>query len=194
MLKELTYNMALTTKTTLATFDNDATGCFDRVPCTIAMLSSRRLGATKNMCRLQADRLSKIQHNLRTAFGTSNESYTSDSSHEIHGQGQGSRAGPPTWVFVSSLILDGMQQLANGLHFTCPNQELHHQRTNDAFVDDVTGYANQFTDKLNNNKVLDEVLRQMQEDATLWSNLLHISGGKLALHKCLYYIIAWKWT
>ena len=34
----------------------------------------------------------------------------------------------------------------------------------------------------------------MQEDATLWGNLLHISGGKLALHKCLYYVIAWKWT
>ena len=50
MLKELTYNLAINTKTTLATFDNDATGCFDRVPCSVAMLSSRRLGATKNIC------------------------------------------------------------------------------------------------------------------------------------------------
>ena len=40
LLKELTYNLANTTKTTLAMFDNDATGCFDRVPCTIAMLAS----------------------------------------------------------------------------------------------------------------------------------------------------------
>ena len=194
MLKELTYNMALTTKTTLATFDNDATGCFDRVPCTIAMLSSRRLGATKNMCRMQADTLYKIQHSLRTAFGTSKESYTSNPLCEIHGQGQGSRAGPPTWVFVSSLILDGMQQLAYGLHFTCPDQELHHQRTNDAFVDDVTGYTNQFIAELQDKTVIDEVVERMQADAKLWNNLLHTSGGKLAFHKCLYYIVAWKWT
>ena len=47
MLKELTYNMAINTKTTLATFNNDATGCFDRVPCMVAMLASQHLGATK---------------------------------------------------------------------------------------------------------------------------------------------------
>ena len=193
MLKELTYNITLNTKTTLVTFDNDATGCFDRVPCTVAMLSSRRLGATKNICRMQADTLQHINHTLRTAFGTSAESYTSNNDREIHGQGQGSRAGPPTWVFVSSLLLDCMNKLANGLQFTCPNREIHHQRTNDAFVDDVTGYTNHFTEELEGQQVEDEVIKRMQYDATLWSNLLHISGGKLALHKCLYYIIAWNW-
>ena len=135
MLKELTYNLAINTKTTLATFDNDATGCFDRVPCSVAMLSSRRLGATKNICRMQADTLGKIQHQLRTVFGTSRNYYTSSNDWEIHGQGQGSRAGPPTWVFVSSLLMDCMDQLAHGLHFSCPQQQLHHKRTNDAFVD-----------------------------------------------------------
>ena len=64
MLKELTYNITLNTKTTLATFDNDATGCFDCVPSTVAMLASRRLGATKNICRMQADTLQHIKHKL----------------------------------------------------------------------------------------------------------------------------------
>ena len=73
MLTELSYNLAKNTKTTLATFDNDATGCFDRVPCTIAMLASRRLGASKNLCRLQADTLAHIQHSLRTAFAVSKQ-------------------------------------------------------------------------------------------------------------------------
>ena len=193
MLKELTYNIANATRTTLATFDNDATGCFDRVPCTVAMLSSRRLGATKNMCRMQADTLRHIQHKLRTAFGTSQASYTSNDQCEIHGQGQGSRAGPPTWVFVSSLLLDCMQQLANGLHFTCPKKEIHHRRTNDAFVDDVTGYTNNFVHELEGEYVQHTVVELMQQDASLWNELLHISGGKLALHKCLYYVLAWKW-
>ena len=193
MLKEFTYNLAASTKTTLATFDNDATGCFDRVPCSVAMLSSRRFGATTNMCRMQANTLSHIRHSLRTAFGISPASYTSHKDWEIHGQGQGSRAGPPTWVFVSALLLDCMDKLANGLYFTCPKQQLHHHRTNDAFVDDVTGYTNRFIEELHGNRVLQDVLKQMQEDATLWSELLHISGGKLALHKCLYYIMTWVW-
>ena len=109
MLKELSYNLTKNTKTTLATLDNDATGCFDRVPCTVAMLARRQLGANKNLCRLQANTLEHIQHSLRTAFGVSKQSYTSLPELEIHGQGQGSRAGPPTWFFVSSLLLDCME-------------------------------------------------------------------------------------
>ena len=193
MLKELTYNIAHTTKTTLATFDNDATGCFDRVPCTIAMLASRRLGASKNMCRLQADTLQNIQHQLCTAFGLSSSTYNSTDDIEIHGQGQGSRAGPPTWVFISSLLLDCMEQQATGVSFTCPGQELKHTRHNDAFVDDVTGYVNRFTTELQGDSVVTDVINCMQHDANLWSNLLQVSGGKLALHKCLYYIITWQW-
>ena len=193
MLKELMYNMAINTKTTLATFDNDATGCFDRVPCSVAMLASRRLGATKRMCRVQADTLQHIQHRLRTAFGTSSDTYMSTDECEIHGQGQGSRSGPPTWVFVSALLLDCMDRMANGLHYTCPYQEIHHRRTNDAFVDDVTGYSNNFVNELQGQVVIDDVLQRMQADAKLWSDLLHISGGKLALHKCLYYIVSWVW-
>ena len=87
-----------------------------------------------------------------------------------------------------------MNQLATGLHFTCPRQDIHHQQTNDAFVDDVTGYTNQFTDELQGMHVENKVIHLMQQDATLWSRLLHISGGKLALQKCLYYIVAWKWN
>ena len=194
MLKELSYNLASTTRTTLATFDNDATGCFDRVPCSIAMLASRRLGATKEMCRLQADTLKNIQHSLRTAFGPSIHSYTSTDSIEIHGQGQGSRAGPPTWVFVSSLLLDCMEKLATGVHFTCPYQQVHHRRHNNAFVDDVTGYTNCFVDELHGCHKVDKTLTLMQKDATIWNELLQVSGGKLALHKCLYYVVSWQWS
>ena len=34
----------------------------------------------------------------------------------------------------------------------------------------------------------------MQTGANLWNKLLHISSGKLALQKCLYYIVAWQWS
>ena len=86
-----------------------------------------------------------------------------------------------------------MNDLAHGLVFSCPKQQLHHRRTNDTFVDDVIGYANNFLNKLEGKPTHNDVLLQMQDDTTLWSRLLHISGGKLALHKCLYYIAKWNW-
>ena len=142
---------------------------------------------------MQADTLQNVQHQLRTTFGLLKATYTSNDTTEIHGQGQGSQAGLPTWVFVSSLLLDCMTKHASGVFFTCPRQELSHHRHNDAFVDDVTGYVNHFIEELKGNNVQNKVLQTMQKDATLWNNLLHTSGGKLALQKCLYYIVAWQW-
>ena len=86
-----------------------------------------------------------------------------------------------------------MPHNANGLHFACPNKEVHHHRTNDTFVDDVTRYTNRFVRELEGEYVQHTVAELMQQDASLWNELLHISGGKLALHKCLYYILAWQW-
>ena len=87
-----------------------------------------------------------------------------------------------------------MTKLSRGVHFCCPENKLHHHRHNDAFVDDVTGYANSFAAELNGRNVLPDVLSTMQRDATTWSRLLHTSGGKLALQKCLYYIVSWQWS
>ena len=87
-----------------------------------------------------------------------------------------------------------MEQLTSGVSFTCPDQQIEHHRHNDAFVDDITGYANRFCDELQGMNVLKQVLQTMQTEATTWNELLQISGGKLALQKCLYYIISWQWT
>ena len=34
----------------------------------------------------------------------------------------------------------------------------------------------------------------MQREATTWQTLLDISGGKLAVAKCLYYLAHWRWS
>ena len=34
----------------------------------------------------------------------------------------------------------------------------------------------------------------MQEVAQGWERLLYTSGGALALKKCFYYLVQWKWT
>ena len=34
----------------------------------------------------------------------------------------------------------------------------------------------------------------MQNDAATWQTLLDLSGGKLAVAKCFYYLGHWRWT
>ena len=86
-----------------------------------------------------------------------------------------------------------MDQKGYGVQFSCPQQQLHHCRTNDAFVDDVTGYSNDFVAELQGVNVKSEVIRRMQADANLWNHLLHTSGGKQSLSKCLYDVLHWQW-
>ena len=39
-----------------------------------------------------------------------------------------------------------------------------------------------------------ELALGMQRDAATWQTLLDISGGKLAIAKCLYYLGHWRWA
>ena len=86
-----------------------------------------------------------------------------------------------------------MDKHAHGVTFCCPLQEIFHWRSNDAFVDDTTGFANQFLQDLQGKNTLHQVVAAMQHDAQLWNDLLHVSGGKLEFSKCLYYIVSWYW-
>jgi hypothetical protein len=39
---------------------------------------------------------------------------------------------------------------------------------------------------------LSTLLGQMQDDAQLWGDLLHVSGGVLEIPKCNYYVMQWQ--
>ena len=58
------------------------------------------------------------------------------------------------------------------------------------FVNDTKG---QVGDMLSNDPVpLDTLVAQMQRDAQLWGDLLHVSGGALEIPKCNYYVMQWQ--
>ena len=201
MLKELTYQVATMSRTDLATFDNDASACYDRIVTRFALLCCRAYGVPEGPCKMTADVLDNVIHKIKTAYGISEEYYVNHPDSPIHGVGQGSQDGPSLWGVSSSITFRGVDRLAKGL--TCvnpshdiPTRSLTHSRKLDGFVDDVTGWFNRMLNELRTRSTLpvSELALGMQRDAATWQTLLDISGGKLAIAKCLYYLGHWRWA
>ena len=119
MLKELTYQVATMSRTDLATFDNDASACYDRIVTRFALLCCRAYGVPEGPCKMTAEVLDNVIHKIKTAYGISEESYVNHPDSPIHGVGQGSQDGPSLWGVSSSITFRGADRLTQGL--TCVN-------------------------------------------------------------------------
>ena len=107
MLKELSYQVACMSRTDIATFDNDATACYDRIVSRFALLCCRSYGAPPQACRMTAEVLDNVIHKIKTAYGISEESYYNHPESPLHGIGQGSQDGPSLWGVDSSVYIKG---------------------------------------------------------------------------------------
>ena len=198
MLKELTYQVANMSRTDLATFDNDASACYDRIVTRFALLCCRAHGVPEGPCRMTAEVLDNVIHKIKTAYGISKKSYVNEPEHPIHGVGQGSQDGPSLWGVSSSTTFHAADRLSQGLTCINPCHAIHrrsitHSRKLDGFIDDVTGWFNRMAQELRQQGLDIKSLAQgMQQDAATWQKLLNISGGKLAVTKCLYYLGHWR--
>ena len=201
MLKELTYQIATMSRTDIATFNNDASACYDRLVTRFALLCCRAHGVPEGPCRMTAEVLDNVIHKIKTAYGISEEFYVNHPDNPIHGVGQGSQDGPSLWGISSSTSFRAADRLARGI--TCvnpthdiPKRAITHSRKLDGFIDDVTGWFNRMLAELRQQTGFDvpSLAMGMQRDATTWQTLLDISGGKLAVAKCLYYLGHWRWS
>jgi hypothetical protein len=133
-----------------------------------------------------------VVHFLRTGFGTSTASHTSDALHRIYGVGQGSKAGPVTWAAVSSLLFEAQDLLGMGFSATNPSRSITHKRHSDGFVDDTTGYNGNLAAWLALTPTISTVFTGLQHDAQTWERLLWTIGGLLELSKCRFCMVCWK--
>jgi hypothetical protein len=185
--KEMKYNYAILTRTPLATIDNDAKSCFDRILCNVAMMVSKYFGVDDNYCKLQSTTLKKSIFKIRTALGDSVETYKHSDKTPIHGTGQGSCASPAMWLLISSFLMDLPEQISNGMEIEDILEHMESIRQIiEGFVDDNSLFTNL---KFGDNN-LQELIKKAQKDGQNWECLLHTSGGALELSKCFYYILS----
>jgi hypothetical protein len=184
------YLYSCLTKTNLATMDNDAKSCYDRIICNLAMIISQYHGVTRNMAHLQATTLQKMKYRLRTALGESTRTYQHFPTTPIHGTGQGSCASPAIWLLVSSILMDCLSELGGGMTIIDVTNNYSIQQWIDGFVDDTSLFTN-ITQPTDNHNIIN-LCNQLTKDMTIWNELLEESGGKLELSKCFHYILSWK--
>jgi hypothetical protein len=111
----LKYLYSCRTRTGLATMDNDAKSCYDRIICNLAMIVSQYFGMSNNASSTQAKTLQEMKFRLRTAIRESHFFYQHSSQTPVHGTGQGSCASPVLWLTISSILMDCLAQLGQGM-------------------------------------------------------------------------------
>ncbi len=188
--KLLSYEIARLTRTPLATFDNDAKSCYDRIVMVFALMLCQKHGVPQSMCMMAALSLLMAEYSIKTKYGVSSDTYSSNAAHPTHGPGQGSRMAPALWLIICCLLFEAMSKLCKGAEFCNPRQTESHQRTGDGFVDDVTNFRNfGLANMLANNYGPIELAHGLKTEAQIWERLLHSTGGQLELPKCLYYLM-----
>jgi hypothetical protein len=190
LLEELKYDLSYLTRRTLVNFDNDASSCYDRIIVSLASIINRKYGMHRKTVAIHASTLQDAQFHLKTAAGISTTHYSPSPRFPIHGTGQGSGNSPSIWLFISSTLFDIHKGLAHGAQFVSPDGQHHVHFSMVGFVDDSTGTCNDFRPQ--NEGSIHEILRKMEDDAQLWSNLLYCTGGKLELPKCSFHVLRFQ--
>jgi hypothetical protein len=189
MLTELTTDLCRVLKHDLARFDNDASACYDRIIVALGMLAARRCGMPENAIQAHAEALEFMKYTLKTVYGVSEDNYHGTPFEPLFGTGQGSGASPAIWLTLVIILLNTLDRLVpDRITFSPLVGGKQHQRLVDAFVDDTSlGFTS------DGHQTYDELVERLQNVAQTWEHLLHLSGGKLNLAKCSWYVMYWEW-
>ena len=169
-------------------FDNNATSCYDRIPCFLANLASRKYGMHRKICFVQGCTLEEAKYHLKTKLGVSDDFIEHSQAYPIYGTGQGSGNSPTYWLFISSTLFDLYDNQAQGS--TCASHDNKIQLILNiiGFLDDVRNTTNMF---YHNTSTLSTLAETAQTNAQLWHNLLTTINQALKLSKCGYHAIAY---
>jgi hypothetical protein len=190
MLTQLPTDLCRILHHDLARFDNDASACYDRIIVALGMLAARRCGMPKNAIRLRADALKFMQYAVKTAYAVSESNYAGTPFAPLFGTGQGSGASPAVWLSLVVLLLHTFDRIVpHRMHFEPISGGRPHSRSSDAFVDDTSVGFTSSEDDVS----YTDLITRLEFVAQSWEKLLHLSGRKLNLKKCSYFVLHWEW-
>jgi hypothetical protein len=190
MLTELTSDLCRVLRIDLARFDNDASACYDRILVSLGMLATRKCCMPSHAIRTHADALAFMKYTVKTVYGISESNYRGTVFAPLFGTGQGSGASPAVWLSLVVILLQTMDRLIpDRMNFTPISGARAHSRLTDAFVDDT---SMGFTSGDEHNSV-EDLIGRLEHIAQTWEHLLFLSGGKLNLSKCSWFVLKWEW-
>ena len=193
-VREMEYEISRLTRRPLVHFDNDATSCYDRIPCFLANLASRKYGMHKKVCIVQARTLEQAKYYLRTKLGISKEYAEHTQECPWFGTGQGSGNSPFYWLLISSTLYDlycSRIGTDGGATYVSPDKTLRTTIHLLGFVDDVNNRTNlrPSVDGVGLASALESLAAQASQDSQLWHDILTAANQELELSKCKCHVI-----
>jgi exonuclease III len=191
-IEEFQLEISRATRKSLLQTNYDATSCYDRIIPSLASIVSRKFGVPDTVVLSNMTTLLHAKYKLKTELGLSNEFYQHTDEYPIYGTGQGSGNSPMIWCFLSSVLFDCYETLANGAVYELPDRSGHTKLYMVGYVDDSNGQTNSFIDNSQPDDA--EILTKACHDAQSWHDVLAASGGALELSKCSYQLISWTFA
>ncbi len=192
-LKTLTYDLTRILCTSLIMFDNNATGCFDCIIVSLAMIAALWLGMPCPAAQMHSSVLLHMKYFIKMAHGILDAFYHVLQDYLLYCTGQGSGASPSVWLSLVVVLLTALTVLSPlAMSFIDPWEDIQEERNADSFVDDTSNGCNDA--HLEEPMPYAELIAMAQACAQIWEQLLFSSGGALELKKCFWYLIYWQWV
>lgn len=188
----LQTEIASVSRTNLALAPNDAAQCYDRIVPNHALLSCLSNGMPASAAKCIGNTLLNAKYYLKTALQESTCYWSHSNLTPIYGTGQGSGISPGICCSTYSDLFDVHSELCDGSSYINPTSTLSTTIHNIGFVDDTTTSVcdqSQFSPMS-----LSDLIASIQHDLQCWANLLHLSGGALAVAKTELYLLYWKFS
>jgi hypothetical protein len=200
---QLTYDHSRVKKMPIASLFNDAAGCYDRIRSLLSYLCMVRVGCPSGIAYCHSLTQREMVHHVKTSAGPSTDNIKWGPFQEtiiteengvksirgnIGGIGQGGGASPVGWLAVLLVMIQTYSKYTSGITLSDPMGLYSLALFIISYVDDNT-----LVQSFNQTQTMPSILSQLQFCLTRWHNILKITGGDLALEKCTFCILKWKW-
>ena len=170
---------------------NDAKSCYDRIVHSVLSLSLQRLGVPSGPIQSMLHTIQHMQHRIKSAYGVSDNSYSSvPSLPPLQGLIQGHGAAPTGWCATSTPIINAVRKAGFGFQHASAITRQHTTIACTAFVDDTDLWSS----SLSPTDTPSESVQRAQHMLDLWNGLLHSTGGALVAKKSYWHYIDFEWT
>jgi hypothetical protein len=182
---------------------NNAAGCYHCIRPSLSSFCMQRVGCPRSIAKCHTIMQHKMIHKVKTSRGISkgfirwHPSQTIQEetikgqavfSGNIGGIGQGGGGSPVGWLAMLLVMISTYSQFVTGTTLTDPLGRLSLTLYIISYVDDNTLIQEFF-----NTQTMQYILKGLQTCIMRWHNILKITGGNLALEKCAYCIMKWRW-
>jgi hypothetical protein len=166
---------------------NDAKACYNRIIENLSNIELLHHGLPKPIAALHAQTFKLIKYRIKHKLALSDSTHQHNHPAPVFEVGQGACDAPASWVFVCDAIIHVYKKLGTDATIISATSNIIINLKISAFVDDTAllSYVQQHLSHC--------IQTFLQNDAQLWENLLHTSGGKLEIPKCNFSVFQWEY-